>query len=427
LFPQTAKINIRRISNPNDEVKSVSRPPEPSIRPFVNQKRLTSRLLELTRRSRVDPLLSTRFKYLLAQADPNYRLSERLLLVLRRYPEYAGAISGYFSGYSVIPARLAAKIIEYVREPELYHSVTGDMLRACLGRMPAEESAALGRFAAERLLRPRRRLLPLQPTYKEALIAWTIQTKQITYGELETLRDNETDWWVRKCMLRELTVAQFGIPSYRQFLNGSMRIAESEISRCAAARLVEHSLPLEKPYGDVFEPAKLILRAFKIIKSVGKPPSMINSILAYVLKRPETNYDWITFFGADHRHAEQMTIFLKQSRETDIDAFLIRLDSFADKITEIMFRKYCPGKQYPAYGSALKNPKLTTLFPTTMKAFNDLHKLRLDSITAHPRSLKTGTGTRRLKYRDFTILQPALAAAFNEFEHVCILATRMAA
>jgi hypothetical protein len=107
-------------------------------------------------------------------------------------------IATYFSAYAVLPTRLAAKIIEYVREPELYHSVTGDILRACLGRMPADETAVLGRFAAERLLRPRRNRLPLQPTYKEALIAWTIQTQQITYGELETIRDTETDWWVRK-------------------------------------------------------------------------------------------------------------------------------------------------------------------------------------------------------------------------------------
>jgi hypothetical protein len=195
--------------------------------------------------------------------------------------------------------------------------------------MPASEAAVLGRFAAERLLRPRRGLLPIQPTYKEALIAWTIQTRQITYGELEALRDNETDWWVKKCMLRELTAVQFGIPSYRHFLNGSMRIAESEISRCAAARLVEDSLPLEKPYGDVFDAAKLILKASKVIKSVGKPPSMINSILAYTLKRPETNFDWTAFFGSEHRHAEQMAIILKQSHETDIDAFMIRLASLA--------------------------------------------------------------------------------------------------
>ena len=125
LFPQTAKINIRRISDPSDEIKSVSQPPEPSLRPFLNQKRLASRLLELTRRSQVDPLLSTRFKYLLAQAKPHHRLSDRLLSVLRRHPEYGGIISAYFSRYASIPTGLAAKIVEYIREPELYHSVAG--------------------------------------------------------------------------------------------------------------------------------------------------------------------------------------------------------------------------------------------------------------------------------------------------------------
>jgi hypothetical protein len=174
LFPQTAKINIRRIDDPEDEIKSVSRPPEPSVRPVVDQKRLARRLLEITRRSRIDPLLSSRFKFLLAHADPNYRLSQRLLLVIRKHPEYSGTIASYFSRYNGMPARLATQIIEYLMEPELYHSVSGDIVRSCLGRTPPAESAILARFAAERLLRPKRGLLPLQPTYKEALIAWTI-------------------------------------------------------------------------------------------------------------------------------------------------------------------------------------------------------------------------------------------------------------
>ena len=95
---------------------------------------------------------------------------------------------------------------------------------------------------------------------------------------------------------------------------------------------------------------------------MGKPPSMINSILAYVLRRPETQYDWIAFFGADHRHAEQMAIFLKQSRETDIDAFMTRFDSFSDKIVEITFRNYCPTKQYPPYGKGSSRcPRLVNI------------------------------------------------------------------
>ena len=416
LFPQTAKINIRCIRDPDDEIKSVSRPPEPSIRPLVNQKKLTSRLLEITRRSHVDPLLSTRFKYLLGHAEPSYKLGERLLKVIRRHPEYSGPISSYLSRYKVIPSRLAAQITSYLKEPELYHSASGDILRACLDRMSPADSIVLAQFAAKRLLSPTKVQLPLQPSYKEALIAWTIRTREITFDQLETLRDNETDWWVRKCILRELTADPFGNPSYRDFLNKSIRIPECEIARCASAKLVAKSIPLIKPYGDVFESAKMILKTFKLIKSVGKPPSMINSIIAYVLKRPETNYAWLKLFGVDHKHAEQMAIFLKQSLETDIDAFITRLDSFCDKLIQEVFRRNCSGK-YPNYGVALKNPTVVSLLPKATIILHDLHALRLESMTAHPRA-KSGLGTRRLKHRDFYKLRPALVAAFDEFERI---------
>lgn len=308
----------------------------------------------------------------------------------------------------------------YLSEPELYHSVRGDILRGCLGHMSAADSATIGRFALERLLRPRRGLLRAQPTYKEALIAWTISTNQLTYDELETLRDSEVDWWVRKCMLRELTSGQYGMASFRDFLNRSIRIHESETARCAAARLVADSVPLDEPHTNIFEPAKLVLRASKIIKSVGTPPSMINSIIAYVLKRPETTYDWIKLFGPDHMHAEQMAIFLKQSRETDIDAFMTRFDSFADNLTAEIFRRKVVGKKYPNYGSALKHPILVSSLPNAMNAFSLLHDLRLESVTAHPRSLKTGVGTRRLKHRDFYKIRPVLQAAFDEIEQTII-------
>jgi len=420
LFPQTSKINIRKIINPDDELKSVSRPPESSIMPILNQKRLISRLLEITRRSTVDPKLSSRFRYLLSQAEPEYKLSQRIIGVLKKHPEYSSSISVYLSKYKLIPRRLAERIILYAGEPELYHSAIGDILRACVGRMSAADSSVLGQFAADRLLRPRSSLLRPQPTYKEALIAWAIRTRAITFAELERLRDEENDWWVKKCILRELAVDQFGAPSYRDFLNKSIRIPEVEMSRCAAVRLAEEGFSLDKPYGDVSETAKIILRTFKIIKSAGKQKSMINSVISYVLKRPETSFDWTRWFGTDHKHAEQMAIFLKQSKETDIDAFMTRFDSFSDKITTELFRRNCPGKTYPNYGHAIKHPSLTAILPTTMKAFGDLHKLRLESITAHPRSFKTGAPTRRLKHHDFDKIRPVLEAAFDEFERVIV-------
>lgn len=416
LFPQTSKINIRVISDPAEEVKSISRPPEPSISPVIDSKALTRRLLQLSRRGRVSPNLSSRFTFLLANASPNQRLSTRLLKVLGHHPEFSTPIGRYLARYKTMPSSLAQTVLVFLQEPELYQSVNGDILRGCLGVMPTANALSLGTFCADRLLRAAPSLLPLQPTYKEALIAWALQTGRISYAEFEVLLKQESDWWVRKSMLREVRSAQFGPGSYRDLLNIGLRVDESETAMCSAARMITEGVSLQRPYGDVHEAGKTILRTAKVIKSAGARPSLIEPVLRYVLKRPASKYDWPKFFGAGHRHAEQMAIFLKQSFETDIDAFLTRFDSFADEVTAELFKRHVPGKTYPAYGAVVHHPTLVTTLPFTMGAFQTLHNLRIASITAHPRSLKTGRSTRRLTQTDYRKIRPSLLAAFGELE-----------
>ena len=145
LFPQTAKINIRQISNPDEEVKSVSRPPEPSLKLVIDQKRLVARIRELSRNGKIEPANTTRFKYLLSHAEPTHRLNSRIVKMLRRHPELASVLCGYIAGYKTMPSKFASDIIDYVTGPELYHSVHGALLRACLGRCrPAEAGRRAG-------------------------------------------------------------------------------------------------------------------------------------------------------------------------------------------------------------------------------------------------------------------------------------------
>jgi hypothetical protein len=416
LFPQTSKINIRRITTPDEEIKSISRPPEPSITPFVRQDLLIKRLLEITRLGRINKAQSTRFKFLLSKAEPSHRLNVRLISVLRNHPEYSETISNYIIRYARLPKKFSGEIISYLKDHELYHSVNGNLLRACLGRIPTSNEFQLSTFCADRLLRPKKHLLIPQPTYKEALIAWSIRTRMVNYAELIALQKTEGDWWVRKSILRELTEDQFGKASFGEFLNISMRFSESETSQIAAARLIETSTTLVRPYGDIHESGKIILKAAKVIKSAGDPPSRINGCLSYILGRPETPYNWKRFFGTQHRQIELMTILLKQSRESDIDAFLTRLDSFSDGLVKEIFRRYCTGKTYPKYGAAIKHPILLANLPKLMNVLTILHDLRLQSITAHPRSQKTGKGTRRLRHYDFYKIRPFLLAGFSELE-----------
>jgi len=416
LFPQTSKINIRKVSDPADELKVVSRPAADDSWTVFDQKLLVKRLLELSKKGRVSPASTSRFRYLLAQALPDQKLSNRLLTVLTHHPEMVGPTSRYLQTYPKIPKGLAAKVLHLLNASELYHAVNGELLRATLGRLNAADTITFGRFSSDRLFRAKAGQLRLQPTYKEALIACVVQSNQITFAELEGLQKTETDWWVRKCMLRELKTGIFGAGSYRDFLNVSLRFDECETALCSAARLTNEGVTLQRPYGDVHESAKALLKAAKVIKSTGAPKSLINLIIGYVLKRPETGYDWIRFFGDEHRKAEQMALLLKQRRETDIDAFLTQLDSFADEITHELFRRFCPGKKYPNYGPAVHHPTLTAKLPLAMGAFQTLHNLRLSSFTAHPRSQKSGVATRRLKHADLGKIRPALIIAFDELE-----------
>jgi hypothetical protein len=416
LFPQTAKINIRKIADPRDEVKSVSRPPEPAIKPTVNQKKLISRILEMTRNSRVSSENVTRFKYLLAHAKPSHRLNSRLMAVLYRHPEHAPAICRYIAAYAKIPDVLSKEIGNYISTNELYHAVNAQLLRSCLGKCPSTVTASLGKICADRLLRPKPGVIQLQPSYKEALIGWALSAKTITFAEYDGLLAKEKDWWVKKCAFRELTPDLFGEATYADFVNRQMRDAESEVARIAAGRLIDGNLRLAKPYGAVETTAKHSLKAARIIRSVGQPDSRVNEILAYILKRNQTPYDWKLFFGREHTHAERMMIFLKRNRESNIDAFLVQFDSYCDFLLSLIYVRLKPGKQYPAYGSALKDPALKGGLPTMMAAFSSLHALRLESTTAHPRSQKSGAATRRLKHRDFYAIRNDLILAFDELE-----------
>lgn len=420
LFPQTAKINIRKIAHPRDEVKSVSRPPEPSIKPKVDQRKLASRILELTRNGRVASENVTRFKYLLAHAAPTHRLNFRLMKVLQRHPEHAPGICRYIAAYAKIPLALAKEIENYIFANELYHAVNGQLLRSCLGKCPATVTASLGKFCVDRLLHPKAGVIQLQPSYKEALIGWALSAKTITFAEYDGLLSSEKDWWVKKCAFREVTSGLFGAASYADFVNRQMRATESEVSRIAAARLIGEGLKLATPYGDVETTAKHILKAARIIRSAGQPSSRINETLAYILKRKQTAYDWKAFFGTAHGHAERMTIFLKRNRESNIDAFLVQLDSWCDEVFSHIYSRLKPGRQRPKYGAALRDPTLLVQLPRLMSCFLRLHNLRLESTTAHPRSQKSGAATRRLKYRDYYAIRSDLIDAFDELEATII-------
>lgn len=415
LFPQSSKISIRKVEDPNSEIKIVSHPHDDDLWATFQEKSLRAKLLELSRRGRVKPQDTSRFRYLLAHCTPHRNVSLRLLKLLEHQPELSNAVGRYFSRASKISDGVAREILRVVKGVELYHAVNADLLNAANGKVSDAVRSEFGAFCHDRLISPAKGALRPQPTYRDALVGFALYSGSLKYQEFDGLYSSEDDWWIRKRLLSKLTPDQFGAPTYRALVNRELRHAASEVSVMAAAKIAVGASALDRPYGTAQDRAKRLLRAANVIKSAGAPPSLINAILSYVLRTPETAYDWKRFFGRRHRDVEEIAIFIKRSRETDIDALVLRLDSFADAITEILFARLLPGSTMPGYGSAIANPTLVGTLPVAMAAFRDLRTLRSKSITAHPRQ-KSGGKTIRLKHADFYAIRPQIAVAVSEIE-----------
>jgi hypothetical protein len=163
--------------------------------------------------------------------------------------------------------------------------------------------------------------------------------------------------------------------------------------------------------------ARLLLKSVKIIPRAGRHPSLIDGILAYVLKRNKSNYDWQRFFGSEHRNAEQIAIIAKQRFETDIDAFVVVFDSFCDNVLRKLY-EHQGSHMKTVYGSALAAgaPRWLRQMPALQNGFAALHRLRVRSFTAHPWDQKTGAFNKRIKHAQYFTVRKHLVAAYAELE-----------
>ena len=413
LFPQSAKINIRKVSNPLEEIKTISQPPEPSITPHLNHDLLRKRLQELTRRGEVKQADQTRFKYLLANVDPHSSLNNRLLIVLQKQPAFFSQVANYFSRYKKIPQKVAEKLVSFIENEQVYHAVTASLLFATINNLPEPYNTKCADFCYKQICHPPKGSIIPQPTLKAALLAWVIKNKKALYTELQGLLQDEVDWWTKKDCIKYLDINHYGPASYEQILHEALS-GHEEPARMAALMIVDNNLQAPSLRKEVNESSRLLLFAAGKIRYIGKRPSLVGLVLSYVLKHAFPSYNWEKLFGAKHKDAEQIAFNVKRYFESDINSCLVTLDSLCDLLWEVLFIKYLPAAMYGNYGSMLKNKTLIKVLPQASAGLVKLHELRLQSLTSHPRNNKTGNGTRRLKHHDYYQIKPDLRNAIQD-------------
>jgi hypothetical protein len=420
LFPQASKIAIREISDPEEEIKSVSVPPEPAADPLATQEDIRARVRELANRGQ--PTDTTRLRYALPRLVPTVKTNNLLYKILTNRPELADAVTRHFEKYKKVPKSLADRIIAEVLAEGVYHSVNADLLNLLNGRIDGPRMTQVADFAYARLFAGKFRgaAFPApQPTYRLALIRWALLSSRMTFADVEGMVRDERDWWVRQELLTFLDPQRFGGPSFEALLHLATKVPDPDPARVAAPLIFANSLSAPRPYRDCHWAARLLLRNVGLIPYAGRAPSLIPGTLAYVAKF-KTPYDWHRLFGPAHGAAERLAIVSKQRFETDIDSFVVSLDSFCDLILRQVFR-HRGHSLTTAYGNAVGAGApawLRTDFPDLILGFARLHDLRIRSFTAHPRHQRTGTLNRRITHAQYYRLRKVLVSALEELTRV---------
>lgn len=416
LFPQGSKINIREVTDPASEVKSVSNPPEPALGPVVRQDKLQARLLEIGRTVKLLAENKTKFKYLLGRAEPSHRLNKPLMRIMKAQPALAASIVGYFKRYARLPRRLADDICSFLEQDEVYHSVHADLLMAVLENMHDDFRARCAAYCRKRIGKTevKKRGEP-QVSFKAALWAWLLRENRVTYVQIEQFLKSERDAWVVKDVVARLSSDHLGTPSHEALLNLAITLEKNaDANRVAAVRIVDESLSVTAALSDIANAGKPDLFLGGKIKRIGKAESLVGIVLSRVLGYSFPVYDWGRLLGAQHVQAERLAFNVQRHYESSIDACIVALDSLCDLVFERLFGIHLPGKGFGNYGAMLANPTLLAALPTVCTEFKTLHDLRCESATAHPRNTKKKIATRRLKHHDLRKTSPGLIRAIKE-------------
>jgi len=415
LFPQSSKIDIHRIGDIENEIKSISHPPEPAdIRRNPNQPRVRRRLAQLSPRLMVRD--ETRFKYVLASAMPNARLSNRLIRILVIHPHLYVSIYNYFQRYARISKVVCGNFIRLIKGNQLYSASTAAGIRVLRDHCHPDFFSELEEFAREIYSNENEMA---DSNLRAAAISALLVHGKMKWDETIGYLDQEINWWARSEVARYVQIEHVGSPSYQFLLNKMLCDNSVDVSMVAVDHLSSHALELEVPIERVNPIAQLALKKIGMIGARRGGPCPISRTMQAMIDPSLAPIKWRRMLAEHYRPDIAIVIKLKAYSQSDATAWVNLLDTFHDDLLDSLFRheagalgKYRHGNIGAVLTSA--NSRFATKFPSAYDAISDVHQTRLESMLSHPITRNTGRRTRYIEFAYIRKIKPKLSKAYRE-------------
>lgn len=396
LFPQSGKIGIHRITDINDELKSVSNPPEAAItRHFIDQKKLLARIKELTPRYRI--VDATRFKYLLAHARPSAPLTARLWRILEHHPEIYRNVCNYLRRYAKLTRVAGDKLIEVIKGSTLYPSVTAEFISAADGRLTVHQDRILAS-----LLKKHWTPKSLHADLQVAIGRFLMRTGDLSARQVAYVCRVAPSWWARTELIDAAAPTSLGAITIQAIVEAGVKDMGSDAALAAGWKSFEiaHLPPGNRKSWK--KSAELLMKELGMIQRSTAAHCGINNALAKLDHRiPASN--WKKLFGGRYSQAELQAIETVAASGVNITGFVNLLDVFDDLLIDAVYRADPTIGNYNlgGIGSVLNAPtgRFAVKYPKTYELAKEVHDRRYESMASHPLVKGTGKPTKRISFK----------------------------
>jgi hypothetical protein len=385
LFPQSSKIHPHRVTDIEEELKSVSQPFDEVYDEeagTIDQWLLRARLKEISPRGRVDD--PTEFTFLLARAEPTAELNGRLWKVLENHPELYTSVLRYFQRYRILPPKSGDGLVAALKARPRFPSVVAELIRTAEGRLKPEQATEVDRFVKGS---PVPSGVP-SADLMAAVGRWGIQRKLLPTRQIERMVRGPAPWWTKAELLAVLDHCVLGKTTRDQLLNEKLRETVSDVAIAAAVHVAHPGgVRVRAPYSTVQIAAARILEAFGVLPEGTGRVCGIERYFKRLLSKQPPPIDWKSFFGRDYRRAERQAVLCSGLAQANVTAWVNAMDVFNDWLLRALFRLdkslgggYVIGK----LGSIMGHGKLKTIYPATQALVIEIHEKRGESSLSHP-------------------------------------------
>ncbi len=396
LFPQSGKISIHRITDIEEELKSVSNPPETAISSkFTDQKKLLKRIKELTPRYCIrNP---TRFKYLLAHATPSAELTARVWLILQHHPEIYRSVCNYLKRYAKLPRIAGEKLVEVINTNGLYSAVQAEFIAAADGRLGGIQDRKLARII-KKLWIPKNMSSDLQV----AAGRYLFRTGDLSAAQIAYACHAAPSWWTRTILIESVVPSSLGSTTIQQIVDAGVKDRGGDAALSASWKGFEANYVPPGQRRSWKKAAELLMKELGMVQRSTASHCGINHAFAKLDTRISTA-NWRNFFGARYAQAERQAIEAVAASGVNITGFVNLLDVFDDLLIDAIYRADVSIGRYNLgqIGSVLNAPtgRFATNYPKAYALAKEVHERRYESMASHPLVKSSGKPTKRISYK----------------------------